>query len=91
MRASPALLYDVTAAMTRLNLQISSAHITTYGERVVDVFYVKDIFGLKVDHNEPKLRQIKDALTTALDDPVAADTAPPAAPEGRKRRVAAAQ
>ncbi len=29
------LLYDVTAAMTRLGLQISSAHISTYGERVV--------------------------------------------------------
>ncbi len=27
---------------------ISSAHISTYGERVVDVFYVKDVFGLKI-------------------------------------------
>ncbi|MBI5166030.1 MAG: [protein-PII] uridylyltransferase, partial [Magnetospirillum sp.] len=49
-RDRPGLLYDVTAAMTRMGLQISSAHISTYGERVVDVFYVKDVFGLKVEH-----------------------------------------
>ncbi len=59
------LLYDVTAAMTRLSLQISSAHISTYGERVVDVFYVKDVFGMKVDH-ERKTKEIQDALRAAL-------------------------
>ena len=30
-----------TRALTQLNLQIASAHITTYGERAVDVFYVR--------------------------------------------------
>jgi [protein-PII] uridylyltransferase len=59
------LLYDITAAMTRLSLQIASAHISTYGERVVDVFYVKDVFGLKVEH-ERKIRDIRETLTTAL-------------------------
>lgn len=59
------LLYDITAAMTRLNLQIASAHISTYGERVVDVFYVKDVFGLKVEH-ERKIREIRDTLVAAL-------------------------
>jgi [protein-PII] uridylyltransferase len=59
------LLFDVTAAMTRLNLQIASAHISTYGERVVDVFYVKDVFGLKVEH-ERKIREIRDTLVAAL-------------------------
>ena len=57
----PGFLYDVTKTLTDLGLQISSAHISTYGERVVDVFYVKDIFGMKVE-NETKLRQIRDAL-----------------------------
>ncbi len=61
------LLYDVTSAMTRLNLQIASAHISTYGERVVDVFYVKNVFGLKVEH-ERKIKEIRDALTAALSE-----------------------
>lgn len=42
------LLLDLTAVLTAEGLQISSAHISTYGERVVDVFYVKDAFGLKI-------------------------------------------
>jgi len=61
------LLYDITAQMTRMGLQISSAHISTYGERVVDVFYVKDVFGLKVEHVR-KLDQIRDTLLKALEE-----------------------
>ena len=57
----PGFLFDVTKTLTDLGLQIASAHISTYGERVVDVFYVKDVFGMKVE-NETKLRQIRDAL-----------------------------
>ncbi len=67
-RDRPGLLYDVTRALTTLNLQISSAKISTYGLRVVDVFYVKDVFGLKVTH-EAKLAEIHDRLLTALVDP----------------------
>ena len=51
------LLYDVTAALTRLGLKISSAHITTFGEEVVDTFYIKDAFGLKISHKE-KIQKI---------------------------------
>ena len=61
----PGFLFDVTKTLTDLGLQISSAHISTYGERVVDVFYVKDVFGMKVEH-ETKLRQIRDALGKAI-------------------------
>jgi len=61
------LLYDITAQMTRIGLQISSAHISTYGERVVDVFYVKDVFGLKVEHIR-KLDQIRESLLKALEE-----------------------
>jgi len=57
----PGFLYDVTKTLTDLGLQIASAHISTYGERVVDVFYVKDVFGMKIE-NETKLRQIREAL-----------------------------
>jgi len=68
------LLYDVTSAMTRLSLQIASAHVSTYGERVVDVFYVKDVFGLKVEH-ERKIKEIREALTAALKEPGICDAA----------------
>jgi [protein-PII] uridylyltransferase len=64
------LLYEVTRALTQLNLQISSAKISTYGEKVVDVFYVKDLFGHKVDH-EKRLGDIREHLAAALADPTA--------------------
>jgi [protein-PII] uridylyltransferase len=57
----PAFLHDVTQALANLGLQISSALISTYGERAVDVFYVKDAFGMQVT-NERKLEQIKKKL-----------------------------
>jgi len=67
-RDRPGLLYEVTRALTDLNLQISSAKISTYGEKVVDVFYVKDLFGHKVEH-EKKLADIRERLILALTDP----------------------
>ncbi len=67
-RDRPGLLYEVTRALTQLNLQISSAKISTYGEKVVDVFYVKDLFGHKVEH-ERKLVEIRERLIEALTDP----------------------
>jgi [protein-PII] uridylyltransferase len=42
------LLYDLTTAISRLNLNIASAHIATFGERAVDVFYVTDLTGAKI-------------------------------------------
>ena len=69
-RDRPALLYELTGALHDLGLQVSSAKISTYGERVVDVFYVKDVFGMKVDHPE-KLAQIEKKLMEALRDPSA--------------------
>ena len=66
-RDRPGFLHVVTRALTRLNLQIASAHITTYGERAVDVFYVKDLFGLKVV-NQDKLRQVGDEVEKSIRD-----------------------
>jgi [protein-PII] uridylyltransferase len=43
------LLYDLTTALSDLSLDISSAHITTYGEKAVDVFYVTDLTNKKID------------------------------------------
>ncbi len=86
-RDRPGLLHDVTAAISEQGLQIASAHVTTYGVRAVDVFYVKDVFGLKVT-NEAKLRQLRTALLAALTTP---DEVVPAeaAPVRRRRRIAA--
>ena len=64
-RDRPGLLHDVTSAISEQGLQIASAHVTTYGVRAVDVFYVKDVFGLKVD-NERKLAGLREALLAAL-------------------------
>jgi [protein-PII] uridylyltransferase len=66
-RDRPGFLHIVTRALTRLNLQIQSAHITTYGERAVDVFYVKDVFGLKVV-NADKLKQIATEVEKSIRD-----------------------
>ncbi|MDB5559409.1 MAG: [protein-PII] uridylyltransferase, partial [Enterovirga sp.] len=46
----PGLLYDLTTALGRLNLNIASAHVATFGERAADVFYVTDLTGTKVSH-----------------------------------------
>ena len=87
-RDRPGLLHDVTAAISDEGVQIASAHVTTYGVRAVDVFYVKDVFGLKIE-NERKLHSLREALLKALASP---DEAPPTAtaaahePMGRARR-----
>ncbi len=86
-RDRPGLLHDVTAAISEQGLQIASAHVTTYGVRAVDVFYVKDVFGLKVE-NERKLASLRQALLAALQVP--GDDAPDPAPAARRRREAAA-
>ena len=64
-RDRPGLLHDVTDAISGQGVQIASAHITTYGVRAVDVFYVKDVFGLKIS-NERKLGDLREALLLVL-------------------------
>jgi [protein-PII] uridylyltransferase len=44
----PGLLYELTSTLSKLNLNIASAHVATFGERVVDVFYVTDLLGDKI-------------------------------------------
>ena len=64
-RDRPGLLLDLTYTLFNLSLSISSAHIATYGERAVDVFYVKDMFGLKVTQKS-RLGQIERQLLKVL-------------------------
>jgi len=42
------LLYDLTNVISRLNLNIGSAHVVTFGEKAVDSFYVTDLTGAKI-------------------------------------------
>ncbi len=59
-------LYAVTSALSREGLQISAAKIATFGSRAVDIFYVRDSFGLKILH-PGKLQTIENNLKRALE------------------------
>jgi [protein-PII] uridylyltransferase len=65
-RDRPALLYDLTRTLAHNHVYIASAVIATFGEQVVDTFYVKDMVGLKF-HSEHKRavleRKLRDAIT----------------------------
>jgi len=65
-RDFPGLLHKITACLADRGLQIQTASVSTYGERVVDVFYVKDIFGLQI-HNEGRLQDIRQKLLHIFD------------------------
>ena len=61
----PGLLSDLTRALSALNLDIASAHITTFGERIVDAFYVTDLTGAKIT-NPDRQSSIKEQMMEAL-------------------------
>ena len=44
------LLYDILGAFEECQLQVVSAQLATYGIKAVDVFYVKDAYGIKIAH-----------------------------------------
>ncbi len=62
----PGLLYELTSTLGQLNLDISSAHIVTFGEKAVDVFYVTDLTGNKIVSKE-RIDAIRNALFEVLD------------------------
>jgi len=64
-RDRPALLYDLTRTLAANNIYIASAVIATYGAQVVDSFYVKDMFGLKL-HAKPKQESLEKKLRAAI-------------------------
>src|SRR6202000_1866977 len=61
------LLPQPTPAISDLNLTIGSAHIGTYGEKAVDVFYVTDLTGHKIE-SRPRQRKIRDALQAVFEN-----------------------
>jgi len=66
-RDFPGLLHKITLCLASLGLQIQTATVSTYGERVVDVFYVKDIFGLQIQ-SETRQQTIRNRLLAIFDD-----------------------
>jgi [protein-PII] uridylyltransferase len=61
----PGLLYDITHAIFEAALSISTSMVATYGERAVDVFYVRDGFGHKITH-PARLHAVEKLLKAAL-------------------------
>jgi [protein-PII] uridylyltransferase len=64
-RDRPGLLHDLTRTLANSNVYIASAVIATYGEQVVDTFYVKDMFGLKF-HADSKQKTLEKRLRDAI-------------------------
>lgn len=61
----PGLLYDISHAFFELGCTIDRAKITTYADRVIDVFYIRDAGGEKITSKE-RLKQIQEAITNAV-------------------------
>ncbi len=61
----PGLLYELTRAIAQEGATISSAHISTYGERAVDAFYLQTADGRKLE-DEAALARIKKSLLGVL-------------------------
>ncbi|MDN2565301.1 [protein-PII] uridylyltransferase [Aquibium sp. A9E412] len=78
----PGLLSEITGALSDLSLDIASAHITTFGEKVIDTFYVTDLTGAKID-NPTRLAAIRERLIETLETG--------AARKPRERQAAAAE
>jgi len=68
-RDRPGLLYDLTRTLAASHVYIASAVIATFGEKVVDTFYVKDMFGLKF-HSESKRATLERKLRAAITEGV---------------------
>lgn len=62
----PGLLSEITGGISDLSLDIASAHITTFGEKVIDTFYVTDLTGQKVE-SESRIKAIRKSLLAILD------------------------
>src|SRR5690606_1074001 len=61
----PGLLSEVTGAISDLSLDIASAHITTFGEKVIDTFYVTDLTGHKLE-SQDRLESVAKELLEVL-------------------------
>ncbi|MEL7154446.1 MAG: ACT domain-containing protein, partial [Pseudomonadota bacterium] len=66
-RDRPGLLHDLSRTLAANNVYVANAVIATYGEQVVDTFYVKDMFGLKY-HSIAKQKSLEKKLRAAIEE-----------------------
>lgn len=59
------LLYDLASVFYKRKISIFGAHVATYGERAVDVFYVQELDGTKISH-KGRLKALKENLKSAI-------------------------
>ena len=74
----PGLLSELTGLISDLSLDIASAHITTFGEKVIDSFYVTDLVGHKIS-NPTRQSNIKRKLFALLAGEQSTKTSSPSA------------
>jgi [protein-PII] uridylyltransferase len=84
----PGILSEITGALSDLALDIRSAHITTFGEKVIDTFYVTDLTGQKIT-NPARQKRIRKVLVDVLmglghENPVVQVSAGMAKPKAKK-------
>ena len=60
------LLFDLARTFQELELDVHLAKVATYGARVVDAFYVRDLFGEKVDDPQ-QVQEIERAIASRLE------------------------
>jgi [protein-PII] uridylyltransferase len=64
----PGLLYSMAKTLFDLNLSVAMAKIGTYLDQVVDVFYVTETSGQKIQ-DEARIQQVRSTLLQAIDAP----------------------
>lgn len=64
-RDRPGLLLTVSAALLDLGLSVSTARVTTYGEKAVDVFYVQTLSGMKLA-GDAQIERVRERLLEVL-------------------------
>ena len=57
----PGLLSEITAVLAAANLDIGSAQVTTFGEKIVDTFYLRDLIGAKIT-SKSRLETLRERL-----------------------------
>lgn len=66
-RDRPALLNRLARVLFESRLVVQSAHVTNYGERAADTFYVTDLTGGKLEPGE-RMNRIEARLMEAASD-----------------------
>jgi [protein-PII] uridylyltransferase len=61
------LLFDLARTFEELHLDVSLAKVATYGPRVVDAFYIRDLYGQKIEDRE-HADEIHKAILSRLRD-----------------------